>query len=286
MGTVDWKGFLARFSEFGGDPTPARYLDLFSREGTVLHPGMERPLAGDGIKAFIAAALSTMPDFRLRPVRWCARDDVLFVEAISSGTARAAHVTWPAIYCVTLCGDRAIRGRSYYDRAAVLSCLNSGREGQAQVFAEHVPKDDRRNGRRLDASETKNSLIEPYIANWREPRPERFAEFYAPGGRLFVPGVPAALTVSEFADYYRARLAETPDLQRRNQVWATCSEQVFFEWRMIGSVAGRPFEVPAAERLTVDGGRIAESISYFDTLSFRAPRDPSIAQQTVFDPPR
>jgi hypothetical protein len=282
MDSADWKGFLARFSEFGGDPTPARYLDLFCRDGTVLHPGMERPLAGDGIKAFIAAALSTMPDFRLRPVRWCARDDVLFVEAVSSGTARAVHVTWPAIYCVTLRGDRAIRGRSYYDRAAILSRLDSGRDGQAQVFTEEVQS----SGRQLDAPDINNSLIEPYIANWREPRPERFAEFYTPGGRLFVPGVPTALTTSEIADYYRARLGETPDLRLRHQIWATCSDRIFFEWRMVGAAAGRPFEVSAAERLTLDGGRIVESISYFDTLAFRALRDPSVARQTVFDPPR
>ncbi len=120
MNDVDWEGFLARFSRFGRDPTPMRYLDLFAADGTVQHPGMPRPLGGDEIRRFISSALSAVPDFRLEPVRWCARDDTLFVEAASSGTVQRSHATWPAIYCVTLRGNRVIRGRSYYDRAAIL----------------------------------------------------------------------------------------------------------------------------------------------------------------------
>jgi hypothetical protein len=72
MEFVDWQGFLARFTEFGSDPTQARYLDLFDPEGTVRHPGMARALTRHEIPSFISVALSTMPDFRLRPVRYSA----------------------------------------------------------------------------------------------------------------------------------------------------------------------------------------------------------------------
>jgi hypothetical protein len=109
-----------------------------------------------------------MPDFRLRPVRWCARGDVFFVEAASSGTVRGAQVTWPAIYCVNLRGDRVIRGRAYYDRAAVLSgfepeLAERRNEAHARVLSEEAARDDLhvRNGLHVDATAIRQELVEP-----------------------------------------------------------------------------------------------------------------------------
>jgi len=290
MDFVDWQGFLARFSDFGSNPTQARYLDLFDRQGTVQHPGMVRALARHEIPSFISAALSTMPDFKLRPVRWCARGEILFVEAASSGTVRLAHVTWPAIYCVNLRGDRVIRGRSYYDRAAVLSGFEPDvaerrNEAHARALSEEAAQDGLHvcNGLHADAPTIRKELVEPYIANWRAPRPERFLDFYTHAGRLLVPGVSNALSGNAIADYYRGRLDETQDLQLGCEIWMARAGQVFFEWRMAGSLAGRPFDLGAAERLTLDGSRIVEGVSYFDTLSLRTLHDPSIASRTIFD---
>jgi hypothetical protein len=291
MSDIDWEGFLAKFSQFGRDPTPARYLDLFDAEGSVQHPGMPRPLAGGEIRSFISTVLSAMPDFRLRPVRWCARDDTLFAEAASSGTVNGAHTTWPAIYCLTLRGNRVIRGRSYYDRAAVLSRpepgLADGREeADALARIEEASAEASRNGDHFDVPEIHANLIEPYIDNWRDPQPERFADFYAPAGCLSAPGVPGKLSGDDIVRHHRAELAKMDGLQRHCQTWAARRGLVFFEWRMAGSMAGRRFDIGAAERLTLDGFRITESASYFDTLSLEAVRDQSVAPRTVFESAR
>jgi hypothetical protein len=290
MDFVDWQGFLTRFASFGSEPTPARYLDLFHSEGTVQHPGMARALARHEIPSFISVALSTMPDFRLRPVRWCDGGDVFFVEAASSGTVRGAQVTWPAIYCVNLRGDRVIRGRAYYDRAAVLSGFEPAlaerrNEAHARVLREKAARDDLHvwNGLHVDAPAIRQELVEPYIANWRAPRPERFLAFYAPAGRLLVPGVPNALSGDAIVDYYRDRLVETHGLQFRCEIWMAREGQVFFEWRVTGSIAGQPFDLGAAERLTLDGSRILEGVSYFDTVSLGALHNPAIGARTIFD---
>jgi|SRR5665213_291275 len=288
MNFVDWQGFLARFSDFGRDPTQAGYLDLFAPQGTVQHPGMARPLAHHQIPSFIAAALSAMPDFRLRPVRWCARGEVLFVEAASSGTVRGTHLTWPAMYCVDLRGDRVIRGRAYYDRAAVFSAFEPDlaerrKEAHARVLAAEAPQDSCRNGPHIDAPAIETRLVEPYIANWRAPRPERLSAFYVNGGHLLVPGVPSALSGDAITDYYRDWIAEIQNLQLHCESWMARADQVFFEWRMTGSIAGQPFDLGAAERLTLDESRLVEGVSYFDTLSLRTLRDPSIAPRTIFD---
>jgi hypothetical protein len=129
-----------------------------------------------------------------------------------------------------------------------------------------------------------------------EPEPRVLAESWVPAFAgtttkileprcvpTLVPGVSNALSGDAIADYYRGRLDETQDLQLRCETWMGRAGQVFFEWRMAGSIAGRPFDLGAAERLTLDGSRIVEGVSYFDTLSLRTLHDPSIAPRTIFD---
>jgi hypothetical protein len=283
MSDAGQAGFLARFSRFGRDPTPTHYLDLFAAEGTVQHPGMPRPLVGDEIGRFISTALTAVPDFRLQPVCWCARGDTLFVEAASSGTVQGAHTTWPAIYCVTLRRDRVIRGRSYYDRAAILS-RREDRHLLGRVEA--ASTDASRNGDHRDLREIEAGVIEPYIDHWRDPQPERFARFYAATGCLSAPEIREPLCGDDIVRHYRTQLSEMDGMRRHCQIWAARPGLAFFEWRMAGSIAGRPFDIGAAERLSLDGCRIAASASYFDTLSLEAVHDPSAAPSTVFDATR
>lgn len=283
MANISAEAFVARFSRFGRDPTPARYLGLFDSEGTVQHPGMAHPLAGEEIRGFISTALSAMPDFRLQPLRGCARGDRVFVEAISSGSVGQARAVWPAIYCLTLRGDRVIRGRSYYDQAQIVSQLERRSEADASALSEETSAEASRSDDRFDISAVETNLIKPYVDAWRDPHPERIVDFYAPGGCALVPGIGHRLSGTDIADYYRAKLAETDAFQQHCEACAVCPGLVFFEWRMRGAIAGRTFDIGAAERLTLDGYRIAESAGYFDTLAFEALRDPSAASRTVFE---
>jgi limonene-1,2-epoxide hydrolase len=282
MSDIDAEAFVARFSRFGRDPTPAHYLDLFDPEGTVQHPGMARPLAGEEIHGFIATALSAMPDFRLRPLRWCARGDRVFVEAVSSGSVGDARAVWSAIYCLTLRGDRVIRGRSYYDRAQIVSQLERRREADAMTPGEEAPATASRSDG-SPVSEIETNFVQPYVDAWRDPRPEQIAEFYAPGGCALIPGIGHRRSGTDIADYYRARFAEIDAFQQHCEACAVSPGLVFFEWRMRGAIAGRTFDFGAAERLTLDGFRIAESAGYFDTLAFKALCDPSAASRTIFE---
>jgi ketosteroid isomerase-like protein len=279
MSDIDHARFLARFTEFGREPTPARYLDLFDTDGTVQHPGMPRPLAGSEIDRFIAAALDAVPDFGLEPVRWCGRDDTMFVEAECAGTVQGRRTAWPAIYCVTLRGDRVIRGRSYYDRAAVLSGCGSP---IAMTTTQAPPS----GGDRLALPEIQAGLIEPYIDAWRDPKPERLAGFYAPSGCLRETGIATPLRGEDIGRHYGATLAQIDGLRRDCKTWAAQPGLAFVAWRMTGATAGQPFDIGVAERLTLHGCNIAESVSYVDTLALAATRHPSAAPGTVFDPAR
>jgi ketosteroid isomerase-like protein len=120
----DVQGFLDRFRAFGRAPSPERYEALFDpAEGTVLHPGMRAPLPAAQVRAYMATYLAAIPDFRFEVETWAERDGTVFVEASNTGTVGGAPLAWRTVYCVSLRGDRVLRGRAYGDRVPLLARL-------------------------------------------------------------------------------------------------------------------------------------------------------------------
>lgn len=122
---ADVKSFLARFADFGDAPDPDKYEDLFDpAEGTVLHPGMAAPLHRDQVRAYMSTYLAGVPEFRFEIAHWAECDGTVFVEARNSGRPGGGDVLdWGTVYCVTLRGDRVLRGRAYGDRVPLLARL-------------------------------------------------------------------------------------------------------------------------------------------------------------------
>ena len=121
----DLDGFYRRFTAWGANATVAGYVDLFDPEATLFDSGMPEPLPASGIPALITRTLALVEGFRFEPVRQGrgpldSRADTLYLEARNSAVLGGEPVTWPAVYCVTVRGDRVIRGRRYYDQAAIL----------------------------------------------------------------------------------------------------------------------------------------------------------------------
>lgn len=122
---TDHERFLERFRDFGRAPDPDKYEALFDPDdGTVLHPGMTRPLHRNQVRTYITTYLAGIPNFRFEIAAWAERDGTVFVEAHNSGNpGGGAPMTWGSVYCVTLRGDRVLRGRAYADRVPVLAAL-------------------------------------------------------------------------------------------------------------------------------------------------------------------
>ena len=117
--------FLERFADFGASPDPDKYENLFDpQDGTVLHPGMLAPLHRDQVRAYMTAYLAGVLEFRFDIAEWAERGDTVFVEARNSGRPGGGEVLeWGTVYCVTLLGDRVLRGRAYGDRVPLLARL-------------------------------------------------------------------------------------------------------------------------------------------------------------------
>ena len=63
-------------------------------------------------------------DFRFEIAQWAERDGTVFVEARNSGRPGGGEtLEWGTVYCVTLRGDRVLRGRAYGDRVPLLARL-------------------------------------------------------------------------------------------------------------------------------------------------------------------
>ena len=121
----DLDGFYRRFTAWGADATVDGYVDLFDPDATLFDSGMPEPLPASGIRALITRTLGLLEGFRFEPARQGrgplgGRADTLFLEARNSAVLLGEPVTWPAVYCVTVRGDRVLRGRRYYDQAAIL----------------------------------------------------------------------------------------------------------------------------------------------------------------------
>ena len=122
---TDVERFLERFRGFGRRPDPVTYEDLFDPgDGTVLHPGMRTPLGRRQVRAYMTTYLASIPGFRFEVETWAERDGTVFVEARNSGTVGGSPLEWRTVYCVTLRGDRVLRGRAYGDRLPVLARLS------------------------------------------------------------------------------------------------------------------------------------------------------------------
>lgn len=122
---ADVQSFLERFADFGDAPDPDKYEDLFDpEEGTVLHPGMAAPLRREQVRAYMSSYLAGVPEFRFDIASWAESDGTVFVEARNSGRPAGGDVLdWGTVYCVTLRGDRVLRGRAYGDRVPLLARL-------------------------------------------------------------------------------------------------------------------------------------------------------------------
>ena len=114
------QSFLERFADFGSAPDPDKYENLFDPvDGTVLHPGMTTPLHQDQVRAYMTSYLAGVSEFQFEIAGWAERDGTVFVEARNSGRPGGGErLEWGTVYCVTLRGDRVLRGRCIVDETA------------------------------------------------------------------------------------------------------------------------------------------------------------------------
>jgi hypothetical protein len=262
--------FLKRFERFGAEPSVETYLALFHPDARLFDDGMERPLRVAEIPAHIEGVLALVRGFCMRPERWRARDNVVFVEAHNAGTIAGTPVSWRAIYRIELDGSLVRDGRRYFDRAPLLAALEHGRSAlfaplapagdAAPALAEAVP------GAPLAPEE----LVAHLARAWREGRPEGIAIRFREDATLAVAGVARPLARPELPAHYQrlaALLGGAPLAPRR---WAGDGALLFVEWEAPAAPPRtRPFAM--VERFDLQDGLVLAARACFDPQALTGP---------------
>ncbi len=106
--------FAEKFAERWRERDPDRFVDLFHEDGTLLHPGMGRPIGRDQVPGYMRRVFSIVPDGRLDPKAWAANDDTVFIAWSMSASFRGQQEQREGADRFTLKGDRAIYGVAYF----------------------------------------------------------------------------------------------------------------------------------------------------------------------------
>jgi ketosteroid isomerase-like protein len=275
MSTVE--RWVEQFKGFGAQPSAERYVALFDPEGTVFDSGMERPLKVTEMASHMEGILKLMPDLRITVNRWRTHADTVFLEAHNVATIAGQRAKWDAVYCVTLRGERVIRGRRYYDRALLLARLHPPLPSlpayepvidQELEQAAHV--------RAPMPGLSPKEFLEQYAQLWQDPRPRQFAAFYHPHGRMLNPGMDRPLRKAEIPGYYAFLFSLIPDLHLQRLAWAGDQQVLYIEWHGSGTFTGKPFHLNLVDRFEFLEGQVISGQAYFDTVALLSLLDSSI----------
>jgi len=269
--------WVEQFRDFGAYPSPERYAALFDPEGTVFDSGMERSLTATEVAPHMAGILKFMPDLHFTIARWRAQGDTVFVEAHNSATVAGQKLLWDAVYCVTLREGRVIRGRRYYDRAPLLARVSPAMpsmppyEPVIDPVFEHAPKSEI-----SIPSVSPAEFLEHYGQLWQNPRPQQFAAFYHPCGRMWNPGMSRPIRRAEIPGYYMSLFAIIPDLHMQRLAWAGDQHVLYIEWQANGHLAGKPLRLNVIDCFEFVDGHVIYGTAYFDTVVLLGMLDPSL----------
>lgn len=277
--------WVEQFQEFGARPSPDRYAALFDPEGTVFDSGMERPLKASEVASHMEGILKLMPDLHIVVHRWREREGTVFVDAQNAATIAGHKILWDAVYCVTLRGDRVIRGRRYYDRGPLLARVSPTLPSLPVYEPVGDQELEHRVGGETSAPRfTPAEFLTQYTQLWQAPQPRRFADFYHPHGRLLNPDTYRPLRQAEIPGYYAFLLAAIPDLRLHQLSWAGDQHLLYVEWHASGTFAGKPLQLNLVDRFEFVDGRVIHGQAYFDTAALLSILDPSIINSVHFAP--
>ena len=112
---TDVDRFIERFSEVWKSPQPQDFAELFTSNGTLFHPTMERPIGAADVPDYVRRIKALVPDITLEVENWAARGDVVLIEWTITATFGGERILWKGADRFTLEGDKAKEGVAYFD---------------------------------------------------------------------------------------------------------------------------------------------------------------------------
>jgi ketosteroid isomerase-like protein len=124
------------------------------------------------------------------------------------------------------------------------------------------------------APETDESLTEATVvdfvrrfdATWASPSPDALNELVHADIEFIQPMEAPVHGHREAAAFWRRLLTLIPDLRGEVISWGFRGKDVYLEFRMFGTLGGKPVEWVVLDRIVLEDGRVRQRIAYFNPL--------------------
>jgi predicted SnoaL-like aldol condensation-catalyzing enzyme len=115
MAEHDFEDFVQRFERAWAARDPQLLQDLFHPDAIVRQPPVREPFRGDQVAEYFVQIFVGMPELRLEPVAWTARDDVVMIEWRITTPVGEDNVSWQGVDRFVLRDGLATDEWVYYD---------------------------------------------------------------------------------------------------------------------------------------------------------------------------
>ena len=109
-------------------------------------------------------------------------------------------------------------------------------------------------------------FVEAFARYWQAPSLDGLDGILAEGVVLRQPLGPTSRGLAAAKRAFSRIFTAIPDLHAEVDRWAATDDGVLIEFRLIGSVGGRPIEWPVVDRFVLEGGMGVERVGYFDPI--------------------
>ena len=109
------KDVVARFAASWDRPDADSLRDLMHPDTRNLIPPMTEPGDREAVVEYFRAALSRLPDMRLKIIRWAATGDAVMVEWEATASVAGQPLSWTGVDRFNVRGDRIYQGHVYWD---------------------------------------------------------------------------------------------------------------------------------------------------------------------------
>jgi ketosteroid isomerase-like protein len=109
------KDLVARFAASWDRPDADSLRDLMHPDTRNLIPPMTEPGDREAVVEYFRAALSRLPDMRLKIIRWAATGDAVMVEWEATASVAGQPLSWTGVDRFNVRGDRIYQGHVYWD---------------------------------------------------------------------------------------------------------------------------------------------------------------------------